>query len=125
MFDRVLTPLRGAAVVRGFGVDELHGQAGPRVLGAAPGVMRRKPRRQILGDTRVERAVGATNDVDVPGRGVQSPSAYNNVSLYMMKRPKKMTPNHATSDTAATTLALVGALPSGVTASAARAMPVT
>ena len=121
----MLAPLRGAAVVRGFGVDELHGQAGPRVLRAATGVMRRNPRRQIFGDARIERAVGATNDVDVPRRGVQSPSAYNNVSLYMMKRPKNMTPNHATSDTAATTLALVGAVPSGDTASAARAIPVT
>ena len=119
----MLTPLRGATVERGFLVDELHGQARPRVLGAATGVVRRDPRRQVFRNAGVERAVGTTNDVDVPGRGVQSPNAYNNVSLYMMKRPKMMIMIHAVSDTAATALALPAASPSGATLASERWMP--
>ena len=135
----MLAALRTAAIGRRLAIDELHRQPAPRVLGAEAGVVLAHARNEIFRHTRVERAIGAADDVDVPerrrscggfgftlrGTARQSPSAYNNVSLYMIKRPMKITPNHAMSDTIATTLAPVGALPSAGRPATFFSMPVT
>jgi len=135
----VLTALRAAAIGRRLAINELHRQPAPRVLRAKPGVVLSHTRARILRDARVEREIGAANDVDVPerrrccgglgfwlsGTARQSPSAYNNVSLYMIRRPMKITPNHAISDTIATTFALVGASPSAGRPATFFSMPVT
>lgn len=134
----MLAALRAAAISGGLPVNEPHRQSAPRVLGAEARVVLTHARGEILRHTRVERAIRATNDVDVPDRwrgraglappftgdGPQSPSAYNNVSLYMIRRPMKITPNHAMSDTIATTLAPVGASPSAGRPATFFSMPV-
>ncbi len=115
----MLAAERRAAVGRGLLIDELYGQPRPRVFRAAARVMRGDARVYVFGYARVESTVGATQDVDVPSIGTvllaQRPRKYNNVSLYMRKRPNKITPNQANNDTAATALALPGASPSGAT----------
>jgi hypothetical protein len=119
----MLAALRRAAVRGRFRVDELHGQPLPRVLRAAAVVVRGDARPQVLGYARVERAIGAADDVDVPANA-QRPSAYNSVSLYMMKRPMTITKIHAVSEIAATTLALPAASPSAGTVASERWIPV-
>lgn len=65
LFERVLTPLRLRLRSVSLDVDEGHGQAAARVLGAAAGVVRRFPRSGIRGVTRVQRPVPTPEDVDV------------------------------------------------------------
>src|SRR6185503_7219698 len=61
-----LAPQRSAAVERRFRIDELHGQPLPRVLRAVAVVVCRDASRQVFRDARIERAIGAADDVDVP-----------------------------------------------------------
>jgi len=68
----VLAALRGRAIDGRFLVDELHGQALPRVLRAAAVVVRCDARRQVLRDARIERPVSTTDNVDVPANAAAS-----------------------------------------------------
>ena len=67
LLDLMLAPERAAAIRGLFLVDEFHGQSAARVAGAAAGVVLAEPLGLVLRDAGVEAAVGAAQDVDVPG----------------------------------------------------------
>lgn len=65
--DLMFAPERASPIRGLFRIDEFRGQSAARVACASAGVVLAESLGRILRDTGIERAVGAAQDVDVPG----------------------------------------------------------